>query len=85
LEESVLRSSKKTDKYIVAGATYKNTTHLKKESNMNLGELMYLESKTTMKDALYTSLIASDSILKPKIQLPQISNTFKIGEITKNL
>jgi hypothetical protein len=53
---------------------------------MNLGELMYLESKTTLKDSLYTSLIAPESsILKPRIELPQISNTLKIGEITRTL
>jgi hypothetical protein len=47
---------------------------------MNLGDLMYLESKTTLKDSLYTSLVGSESILKPKIELPQISNTLKVPE-----
>ncbi len=61
LDETALRSYKKTEKHIVAGATYKNTTHLQKESNMNLGDLMYLESKTVMKDSLFKSIVGVDS------------------------
>jgi len=48
---------------------------------MNLGDLMYLESKTTLKDSLYSSLIGQEStILKPKIEFPTISNTLKVPE-----
>jgi hypothetical protein len=53
LDESALRSFTKTDKHIVAGATYKNTTHLQKETKMNYADLAYLESKTTVKDSVY--------------------------------
>lgn len=47
---------------------------------MNLGDLMYLESKTVLKESLIKSLAGVDSPMKPRalIELPEISNSLKV-------
>ena len=51
LDETVLKTyNKATEKHIVAGATYKNTTHLQKETKINYADLAFLESKVLLKD-----------------------------------
>ena len=72
LEDTALRSFNKTEKHIVAGTTYKNTTHMQKETKMNYADLAFLESKVALRDSNYQSIADQDSPVKPKIQLPEI-------------
>jgi hypothetical protein len=90
LEDTALRSQNKTEKHIVAGATYKNTTHMQKESKMNYADLAFLESKVALRDFNYQSIANQDSPLKSKILLPEIQNTLTVPEdkfstVEKNL
>ena len=91
LENTALRSQNKTEKHIVAGATYKNTTHMQKESKMNYADLAFLESKVALRDYNYQSIVDQDSPMKSKIQLlPDIQNTLSVLEdkfsaVEKNL
>jgi hypothetical protein len=64
LDDTALRSQNKTEKHIVAGATYKNTTHMQKESKMNYADLAFLESKVVLREANYQSIADQDSPLK---------------------